>query len=154
LNGRPIFVREDRESHSSSSGGVGGGFGGNTHRAGGGGGGGGGGYNNNNTNNFGYRNNNNSRTSGNLMPGAPSEQGCQLYIGNLSWGTGWRDLKDHFAQCGTVDRAEVAEGPDGKKKGFGVIRFHTAGDAQKAIERLNGGEFMGRKLEVRLDNKV
>jgi len=39
LNGRPIFVREDRESQSSSSGG-GGGFGGN--RGGGGGGGGGG----------------------------------------------------------------------------------------------------------------
>ena len=142
LNGRPIFVREDRESSS----GGGGGFG-NNNRGGGGGG-------RNDNNNFGYRNNNNSRTSGNLMPGAPSEQGCQLYVGNLSWGTGWRDLKDHFGQCGGVDRAEVAEGPDGRKKGFGVIRFHTAGDAAEAIERLNGGEFMGRKLEVRLDNKV
>jgi len=145
LNGRPIFVREDRES--SSGGGGGGGFG-NNNRGGGSGG------RNDNNNNFGYRNNNNSRTSGNLMPGAPSEQGCQLYVGNLSWGTGWRDLKDHFGQCGGVDRAEVAEGPDGRKKGFGVIRFHTAGDAAEAIERLNGGEFMGRKLEVRLDNKV
>eukprot|EP00985_Skeletonema_marinoi_P010939 scaffold5146_cov134-Skeletonema_marinoi.AAC.11 len=144
LNGRPIFVREDRES--SSGGGGSGGFG-NNNRGGGGGG-------RNDNNNFGYRNNNNSRTSGNLMPGAPSEQGCQLYVGNLSWGTGWRDLKDHFGQCGGVDRAEVAEGPDGRKKGFGVIRFHTAGDAAEAIERLNGGEFMGRKLEVRLDNKV
>ena len=88
------------------------------------------------------------------MPGTPSEQGCQLYVGNLSWGTGWRDLKDYFAQCGDVDRAEVAEGPDGRKKGFGVIRFHSANDAREAIERLDGGEFMGRQLEVRLDNKV
>ena len=154
LNGRPIFVREDRESQSGGGGGGGGHhgsrggvFGNNNNNRGGGG------YNNNNTNNFGYRNNN-SRTSGNLVPGAPSEQGCQLYVGNLSWGTGWRDLKDHFAQCGDVDRAEVAEGPDGRKKGFGVIRFHTAGGAAAAMERLNGGEFMGRKLEVRLDNKV
>eukprot|EP00574_Skeletonema_japonicum_P008264 CAMPEP_0201714866 /NCGR_PEP_ID=MMETSP0593-20130828/1150_1 /ASSEMBLY_ACC=CAM_ASM_000672 /TAXON_ID=267983 /ORGANISM="Skeletonema japonicum, Strain CCMP2506" /LENGTH=506 /DNA_ID=CAMNT_0048204179 /DNA_START=186 /DNA_END=1706 /DNA_ORIENTATION=+ len=142
LNGRPIFVREDRESGSSSGGG--GGFG---NRGGAG------------RNDFGYRNNNHSnnnnfRTSANLMPGTPSEQGCQLYVGNLSWGTGWRDLKDYFAQCGDVDRAEVAEGPDGRKRGFGVIRFHSAGDAGEAIERLDGGEFMGRKLEVRLDNKV
>jgi len=137
LNGRPIFVREDRESGSSSGGG---GFGNRGGR-----------------NDFGYRNNNNNnnfRTSANLMPGTPSEQGCQLYVGNLSWGTGWRDLKDYFAQCGDVDRAEVAEGPDGRKKGFGVIRFHSANDAREAIERLDGGEFMGRKLEVRLDNKV
>ena len=140
MNGRPIFVREDREAHDFGGGGgkVGGGGGRNNH---------------NNNNNFGYRNNN-SRTSGNLLPGAPSEQGCQLFVGNLSWNTGWRDLKDHFAQCGDVDRAEVAEGPDGKKKGFGVIRYHTAGDAQNAINQLNGVEFMGRTLEVRLDNKA
>lgn len=132
MNGRPIFVREDRESGSS-----------------------GGGFGNRGRNDFGHRNNhNNFRTSANLMPGTPSEQGCQLYVGNLSWGTGWRDLKDYFAQCGDVDRAEVAEGPDGRKKGFGVIRFHSANDAREAIERLDGGEFMGRQLEVRLDNKV
>lgn len=127
LNGRPIFVREDRES------------------SGGGGGGGGGGG-------FGHRNN--IRTSANLMPGTPSEQGCQLYVGNLSWGTTWRELKHYFKQCGEVDRAEVAEGPDGTKRGFGLIRFHRAGDAREAIERLDGAEFMGRVLEVRLDNKV
>jgi RNA recognition motif-containing protein len=152
LNGRPIFVREDREQqqhqdrHGSGGGGGGYGGGGRNFR-------GGGSYNTNNNNNFGYRNNI-SRTSGNLMPGTPSEQGCQLWVGNLSWGTGWRDLKDHFAQCGNVDRAEVAEGPDGKKKGFGLIRYHTAGDAQRAIESLNGVEFMGRALDVRLDNKA
>ena len=127
MNGRPIFVREDRES------------------SGGGGGGGGGGG-------FGHRNN--IRTSANLMPGTPSEQGCQLYVGNLSWGTTWRELKHYFKQCGEVDRAEVAEGPDGTKRGFGLIRFHRAGDAREAIERLDGAEFMGRVLEVRLDNKV
>mmetsp|Transcript_7121 Transcript_7121/g.11629 ORF Transcript_7121/g.11629 Transcript_7121/m.11629 type:complete len:487 (-) Transcript_7121:166-1626(-) len=121
LNGRPIFVREDRES------------------SGGGGG-------------FGHRSN--IRTSANLMPGTPSEQGCQLYVGNLSWGTSWRELKHYFKQCGEVDRAEVAEGPDGTKRGFGLIRFHRAGDAREAIERLDGAEFMGRVLEVRLDNKV
>ena len=41
-----------------------------------------------------------------------------------------------------------------KKKGFGFIRYATAEDASKAIEELNGVEFMGRDLEVRLDLKA
>ena len=122
LNGRPIFVREDREQ-----------------------GGGGGGYHNNNRGG-GYQQQG--------IPGQPSEEGCQLYVGNLAWETGWQDLKDYFRQCGDVDRAEVVEGRDGRKKGFGFVRYYTAQDAQNAIQQLNGVEYMGRSLEVRLDNKA
>ncbi|KAL7551827.1 hypothetical protein ACHAWF_015024 [Thalassiosira exigua] len=86
--------------------------------------------------------------------GDPPAAGTQLFIGNLSWETGWQDLKDHFRQMGEVDRADVAVGRDGRKKGFGFIRFSTPEEAQKAISELNGVEFMGRPLEVRLDNKV
>jgi len=68
--------------------------------------------------------------------------------------TGWQDLKDYFRQCGDVDRAEVVEGRDGRKKGFGFVRYYTAQDAQNAIQQLNGVEYMGRSLEVRLDNKA
>jgi RNA recognition motif-containing protein len=88
------------------------------------------------------------------MQGTPAEEGCQLFVGNLSWETGWRELKDHFRQCGEVDRAEVAEGSDGRKRGFGLVRFHSAKDAQNAIQKLNGVEFMGRALDVRVDNKA
>mmetsp|Transcript_23561 Transcript_23561/g.49859 ORF Transcript_23561/g.49859 Transcript_23561/m.49859 type:complete len:471 (+) Transcript_23561:234-1646(+) len=136
LNGRPIFVREDREQGHGHHGGGGyhrGGHGGHHHM--------GGGYHH-------------QQQRPGFMPGTPAEEGCQLFVGNLSWETGWRELKDHFRQCGDVDRAEVAEGSDGRKKGFGLIRFHTAKEAEKAIETLNGVEFMGRPLEVRLDNKV
>jgi RNA recognition motif-containing protein len=82
------------------------------------------------------------------------EPGCQLYIGNLSWETGWQELKDYFRQCGDVERSEVAEGNDGRKRGFGIIRYRTAREAMNAIETLNGVEFMGRPLEVRLDNRA
>lgn len=108
LNGRPIFVREDREA---------GGF-----RRGGNRRGGGGSHN------------------------APAD-GTQLFVGNLSYDTNWRDLKDYFRQIGEVDRADV-------KRGFGTVRFTNADDAQAAIERLNGTELGGRELEVRLDEKV
>lgn len=138
LNGRPIFIREDREQG-------GGGHRGSYNR---------GGYQSGGPYGGGYNNREQHRSSAGFIPGTPAEEGCQLFVGNLSWDTGWRELKDHFRQIGEVDRAEVAEGSDGRKKGFGIIRFHTAKDAQGAMEALNGTEFMGRSLEVRVDNKV
>jgi len=125
LDGRPIFVREDREQGGRGRGGGGGG------RGGGGGGGGGG----------------NNR-------GSTIASGTQLFVGNLSWDTNWRDLKEHFKQCGEVERADVAEGPDGKKKGYGTVRFYNSTDAANAIEQLHGNELQGRELQVRIDNKA
>ncbi len=80
--------------------------------------------------------------------------GCQLFVNNLSYDTTWKELKDHFRQCGDVVHADVIEGPDGRKKGFGTVRFSKATDASKAIETLNGVELQGRQLEVRHDNKA
>ena len=129
LHGRPIFVREDREKGGGGRGGGRGGRGGRGRGRGGRGGRGGGGYFNEESN------------------------GTQLFVNNLSYDTDWRELKDHFRQCGDVERVEVIEGPDGRKKGFGTVRFYKADDATKAIETLNGVELQGRDLEVRLDNK-
>ena len=84
----------------------------------------------------------------------PAVEGASLFIGNLSWETGWQELKEHFATVGEVLRADVAVGRDGRKKGFGFIRYGNAEDATKAIAELNGVEYMGRPLEVRLDNKA
>ena len=72
---------------------------------------------------------------------------CQLFVNNLSYDTNWRDLKDHFRQCGDVDRVDV-------KRGFGTVRFFNAEDAERAIDELNGVELQGRDLEVRYDNKA
>jgi len=81
-------------------------------------------------------------------------QPLQLFVGNLSYDTTWRDLKHHFRQCGEVERAEVMEGPDGRKRGYGTVRFYRSRDAQNAIRRFNGDDFMGRRLEVRVDHKA
>ncbi|KAL7426053.1 hypothetical protein ACHAXH_000293 [Discostella pseudostelligera] len=144
LNGRRILVREDREQGGSGGGHQ---FHGQQHR--------GGFQGNHNRGGFhgGYQQQHQQHHPG-FMPGTPAEEGCQVYVGNLSWETGWRELKDYFRQCGEVERSEVAEGSDGRKKGFGLVRFRTAADAQNAIGTLNGAEFMGRVLEVRLDNKA
>jgi len=78
----------------------------------------------------------------------------QLFVGNLNYDTTWKDLKDHFKQCGEVDRADVMEGPDGRKKGYGTVSFFKSSDAQNAIRRLNGVELMGRPLDVKVDSKA
>jgi len=125
LNGRPIFVREDREQHHHRGGGGGGGGG-----VGAGGGGGGG------------------------PPTRGEGAGCQLWVGNLSYETTWKELKDHFRQCGDVERAEVMETPDGQSRGYGTVRFYRRKDADFAVQRLDGEELQGRKLEVKLDSKA
>lgn len=125
LNGRQIFCREDREqpgaAPSRGRGGRGGGF-----RSGGRGGRGG-------------------RGAGRSGGG-----GLSLFVGNLSPDTTWKDLKDHFRQCGEVERAEVVEG---KRSTFGTVRFFKESDAQNAINTLDGVEFNGYDLEVRTDNR-
>ena len=77
------------------------------------------------------------------------EEGCRLFIGNLSLDTSWQDLKDYFNEVGDVQFSDVAVEPDGRKNGFGFIRFATAAEASDAIEKLNGIEFMGSNIEVR-----
>ena len=42
-----------------------------------------------------------------------------------------------------MERVEVIEGPGGRKKGFGTVRFLNEKDATDAIEKLDGVEFQG-----------
>lgn len=77
----------------------------------------------------------------------------QLWVGNLSFDCDWQDLKDYFRQCGDVDRAEVPVLPNGRKKGFGLIRYKNPADAMAAVRRLDGQMFQGRNLQVRLDRE-
>ncbi|KAF8879645.1 hypothetical protein CPB84DRAFT_1649165, partial [Gymnopilus junonius] len=50
----------------------------------------------------------------------------------------WQDLKDLFRQAGTVLRADVALGPDGRSRGFGTVVFATEYDAERAVKIFNG----------------
>jgi len=90
---------------------------------------------------------------GDRSHGSSSEQGSQLFVGNLSFDTTWKELKDHFRQCGDVERAEVALNPEGRSKGYGTVQFYKQSDAENAIRRLNGVDLMGRTLEVRVSTK-
>lgn len=98
------------------------------------------------------------RNAGRLSPRVLNRSdthiGYQLFVGNLSYDTSWRELKDHFRQCGDVERVEIIEGSDGRKKGFATVCFSKKKDANNAIIKLNGVELQGRVLEVRLYHKA
>ncbi|KAI9822301.1 MAG: hypothetical protein M1827_000019 [Pycnora praestabilis] len=132
LMGRLVYVREDREAEprftGPPAGGARGGYEQGPPR--GGYGGGGGGY------------------------GGAAGGARQIYISNLPYTVGWQDLKDLFrqaAQQGSVIRADVHIGPDGRPKGSGIVAFETAEDARSAITQFNGYDWQGRVLEVRED---
>lgn len=80
--------------------------------------------------------------------------GCQVYVGNLPWSVKWQDLKDICAQYGEVVRADVAEEPNGRSKGFGTVVFAQPEDADACIASLNETEHEGRVLVVRNDGKA
>lgn len=55
------------------------------------------------------------------------------------------------AQMGSVIRADVHVGPDGRPKGSGIVSFESPDDARNAIQQFNGYDWQGRQLEVRED---
>jgi RNA recognition motif-containing protein len=80
-------------------------------------------------------------------------KGCRVYIGNLSWGVSWQDLKDHMREAGEVTRADVMIGPDGRSKGCGIVEYEFEEEAKKAVLTLNDTELDGRQIFVREDRE-
>ena len=72
----------------------------------------------------------------------------KLFIGNLSYQVGDEDLKQLFAQCGTVQSAEVVKDKySGQSKGFAFVVMGSPQEAEKALS-LNGTDLLGRAINV------
>ena len=75
--------------------------------------------------------------------------GRRLYVGNLSYGTTEIDLRDLFAQAGTVADAKVVmDRETGRPRGFAFVEMSSDQEALAAIEQFNGREFGGRAINV------
>jgi cold-inducible RNA-binding protein len=73
----------------------------------------------------------------------------KLYVGNLPYEVGETELKDLFAQAGTVDSVNlVRDQATGRARGFAFIEMSTDAEAQTAITTLHEHELGGRKLTV------
>lgn len=72
-----------------------------------------------------------------------------IFVGNLPFSTSSPELEELFAQFGAVSRAQVITDRDtGRSRGFGFVEMDSDGEAQNAIETLDGSEFGGRQIRV------
>ena len=77
----------------------------------------------------------------------------KLYVGGLSFNTTSQTLREHFAQCGAVNSAEVVtDRGTGASRGFGFVEMANDAEAQDAIKRFDGKELDGRPLRVNVAN--
>ncbi len=73
----------------------------------------------------------------------------KLYVGGLPYKTTEGELRDAFAQAGTISSAVIImDKMSGRSKGFGFVEFASDDDAAKAIDMWNGKDFGGRTLTV------
>ena len=75
--------------------------------------------------------------------------GKKLYVGNLPYSVNQQTLQDTFSKCGTVESGNVIMNRDtGQSKGFGFVEMSSSGEAQKAIQEINGSTIDGREVKV------
>ncbi|WP_299484528.1 RNA-binding protein [Acaryochloris sp. IP29b_bin.137] len=72
-----------------------------------------------------------------------------IYVGNLSYDVSEQDLSTVFAEYGTVKQAKLpTDRETGRIRGFGFVEMGDDAEEAKAIEELDGAEWMGRTLKV------
>ncbi|KAD4384607.1 hypothetical protein R6Q59_011252 [Mikania micrantha] len=85
-----------------------------------------------------------------------SLQNNRVFVLNLPWSYSADDLKNLFAECGTVQDAEIIKRKkDGKSRGYAFVTMASTEDALSAIEKYDSHELMGRiiRVEFAKDNK-
>src|SRR5512142_2332251 len=74
---------------------------------------------------------------------------AKLYVGNLSYDTTEDELRNLFAQAGTVSEvALIKDRATGSSKGFAFVTMSTQEEAQQAITQLSGKTLGNRELTV------
>jgi len=72
-----------------------------------------------------------------------------VYIGNLSFQAEEEDLREIFSDYGTVTKVFLpVDRESGKKRGFAFVDMSVEEEEEKAIETLDGAEWMGRVIKV------
>src|SRR5260370_42605222 len=73
----------------------------------------------------------------------------KLFVGNFSFTPTEGDLQALFAPYGNIESVTVVtDRQTGRSRGFGFVEMNDRGEAEKAIEALNGKDMGGRALNV------
>ncbi len=72
-----------------------------------------------------------------------------IYVGNLDYGTTEDQLRTAFEAYGQVDKVTLIRDRDtGQPRGFGFVEMTNDGEAEKAIQALNGATVGARAITV------
>ena len=75
----------------------------------------------------------------------------KLYVGNLPYSTTADDLREMFAQAGTIKEVIlVTDRETRRSKGFGFVEMSTQAEAEKAIQMFNDRDMQGRRMMVNI----
>jgi len=75
--------------------------------------------------------------------------GRKLYVGNLGFDVTSQELQNAFTAIGPCDSvALITDRDSGQSRGFGFVEMASNGDAQKAMQQLDGSELKGRAIKV------
>src|SRR5688572_23055731 len=73
----------------------------------------------------------------------------KMYVGNLSWSATEQDVRELFAQYGTVtDISLPTDRETGRPRGFAFVTMETKESMEAAMRALEGQEWQGRALTV------
>ncbi|MCC5607329.1 RNA-binding protein [Nostoc sp. CHAB 5834] len=72
-----------------------------------------------------------------------------IYVGNLSYEVTQDALSAVFAEYGAVKRVQLpTDRETGRLRGFAFVEMSSEDEETKAIEALDGAEWLGRDLKV------
>ncbi|MEB3292311.1 MAG: RNA-binding protein [Synechococcales bacterium] len=72
-----------------------------------------------------------------------------IYVGNLPYRATETDLRDVFAEYGTIKRVAVpTDRETGRVRGFAFVEMSDDTQEDSAISELDGAEWMGRQLRL------
>lgn len=72
-----------------------------------------------------------------------------IYVGNLSYEVDKDDLNEVFTEYGIVKRINIPiDRETGRPRGFAFVEMESSEDEDKAIQALDGAEWMDRNLKV------
>lgn len=75
--------------------------------------------------------------------------GNKIYVGNLPFTYGFKELTGLFEKFGEIQEAIViADKYEGRSKGFGFVTFADEKSAAEAVKEMNGKDADGRALKV------
>ncbi|MGK7933523.1 MAG: RNA recognition motif domain-containing protein [Microcystaceae cyanobacterium] len=72
-----------------------------------------------------------------------------IFVGNLPYEVGEADLKEAFADYGTVKSVRIpTDRETGRVRGFAFVELSSDAEEEEAIEALDEAEWLGRNLRV------